>query len=81
MICMKEVRFSSRLSAKVRYQGPPGSARAQPCRMENEKFRFVIIQFQFVSSHPVSDIDKTAFNPGNCSGKINAIITTEGVYS
>ena len=43
MICMKEVRFSSRLSAKVRCQGPPGSARAQPCRMENEKFRFVII--------------------------------------
>ena len=50
-------------------------------RMENEKFGFVSIQFQFVSSHPVSDIDKTAFNPGNCSGKINAIITTEGVYS
>ena len=49
-------------------------------RMENKKFRSVIIQFQFVSSHPVSDIDKTAFNPGNFSGKINGIITTEGVY-
>ena len=31
MICMKKVRFSSRPRAKVRRQGPPGSARAQPC--------------------------------------------------
>ena len=31
MICMKIVRFSSRLRAKVRCQGPPGSARGQPC--------------------------------------------------
>ena len=31
MICMKNLRFSSRLRAKViRRQGPPGSARAQP---------------------------------------------------
>ena len=30
MICMKKVRFSSRLRAKVRCQEPPGSARAQP---------------------------------------------------
>ena len=30
MICMKNVRFSSRPRAKVRCQGPPGSARAQP---------------------------------------------------
>lgn len=50
-------------------------------RIDNEKFRFVSIWFQFVNSHPVSNIDKTGFNPGNCSGKINAIITTEGVYS
>ena len=34
MICMKNLRFSSRLRAKVRCQGPPGSARAQPCRSE-----------------------------------------------
>ena len=47
-------------------------------RIDNEKFRFVSIWFQFVNSHPVSNIDKTGFNPGNCSGKINAIITTEG---
>ena len=47
-------------------------------RIENEKFRFVSIEFQFVSSHPVGDIDKTAFNPGNCSGKIILIIATEG---
>ena len=31
MICMKNLRFSSRPRAKVRRQGPPGSARAQPC--------------------------------------------------
>ena len=30
MICMKSLRFSSRPKAKVRCQGPPGSARAQP---------------------------------------------------
>ena len=30
MICMKELRFPSRPRAKVRRQGPPGSARAQP---------------------------------------------------
>ena len=47
-------------------------------RIENEKFRFVSIQFQFVSSHQVSDIDKTPLSPGNCSGKINAITTNEG---
>ena len=29
MICMKEVRFFSRPRAKVRRQGPPGSARAK----------------------------------------------------
>ena len=31
MNCMKNMRFSSRPRAKVRRQGPPGSARAQPC--------------------------------------------------
>ena len=30
MICMKNLRFSSRPGAKVRRQGPPGSARVQP---------------------------------------------------
>ena len=30
MICMKNLRFSSRPRAKVRRQGPLGSARAQP---------------------------------------------------
>ena len=30
MICMKNLRFPSRPRAKVRRQGPPGSARAQP---------------------------------------------------
>ena len=34
MICMKNQRFSSRPRAKVRRQGPPGSARAQPCPKE-----------------------------------------------
>ena len=32
MICMKKVRFSIRSRAKVRCQGPPGSAKAQPCK-------------------------------------------------
>ena len=31
MICTKNLRFSSRLRAKVWRQGTPGSARAQPC--------------------------------------------------
>ena len=31
MICMLNLRFSSRPGAKVRHQGPPGSARAQLC--------------------------------------------------
>ena len=31
MICMKNLRFSSHPGAKVWRQGPPGSARAQPC--------------------------------------------------
>ena len=31
MIWMKNLRFSSRPRAKVRRQGPPGSAGAQPC--------------------------------------------------
>ena len=30
MICVKNLRFPSRLTAKVGRQGPPGSARAQP---------------------------------------------------
>ena len=31
MICTKNLKFSSHPRAKVRHQGPPGSARAQPC--------------------------------------------------
>ena len=31
MICMKNLRFSSRLRAKGKHHGPPGSVRAQPC--------------------------------------------------
>ena len=31
MICMKNLRSSSHPREKVRYQGPPGSTRAQPC--------------------------------------------------
>ena len=31
MICMKKLRFSSHPRAKGSLQGPPGSARAQPC--------------------------------------------------
>ena len=30
MICMKNLRFSSRLRAKGKRHGPPGSVRAQP---------------------------------------------------
>ena len=36
MSCMKKLRFSSRPRAKVRHQGPPGSARAQPCFNDGE---------------------------------------------
>ena len=38
----------------------------------------IFINVHLFSSHPVGDIDKTAFNPGNCSGKIILIIATEG---
>ena len=31
LISLKRVRFSGHLGAKVRRQGPPGTARAQPC--------------------------------------------------
>ena len=31
MICRKNLRFSSRLRAKGKRHGPPGSVRAQPC--------------------------------------------------
>ena len=31
MICMKNLRFSSRLRAKGKRDGPPGSVRTQPC--------------------------------------------------
>ena len=34
MICMKNRRFASRPRAKVRCQGPPGSARAQHCKQK-----------------------------------------------
>ena len=40
MICMKELRFSSRPRTKVRCQGPLGSARALPCKGYDEKFPF-----------------------------------------
>ena len=38
MICMKKLQFSSRPRAKVRRQGPLGSARKQPCKSINELF-------------------------------------------
>ena len=36
MICIKSLRFSSRLRAKVRPQGPLSSARAQPWALRND---------------------------------------------
>ena len=36
MICMKNLRFSSRPRSKVRRQGPPGSARAQPWALHDD---------------------------------------------
>ena len=40
MICMKKLRFSAHLRAKVSGQGPPDSARAQPC---NIHFVYILI--------------------------------------
>ena len=40
MICMKNLRFSSCPKAKVRCQGPPGSARAQPCLSQGIRKKF-----------------------------------------
>ena len=37
MICMKKVRFSSCPRAKVRRQGPLGSARTQPCIVSGQR--------------------------------------------
>ena len=52
MICMKKVRFSSCPGAKVRRQGPLGSARAQPwsfCPL------FLVLRFsQFFLVHVIS---------------------------
>ena len=46
MICMKKLRFSSHPRAKVRCQGPLGSARAQPCYI-------LIIVLVFISVAPL----------------------------
>ena len=40
MICMKNLRFSSHPRAKVRCQGPPGSARAQPLKRYPVSYTF-----------------------------------------
>ena len=37
MICVKNARFSSCPRAKVRHQGPLGSARAQPCIVSGQR--------------------------------------------
>ena len=39
MICVKNLRFSSRPRAKVRHQGPLGSARAQPCSWSSDNLQ------------------------------------------
>ena len=48
MICVKNLRFSSCPRAKVRRQGPPDSARAQPCPIT--VFNFFCIFFLNKSS-------------------------------
>ena len=49
MICMKNLRFSSRPRSKVRRQGPLGSARAQPwalhVMMEIYQLHIVLVGF------------------------------------
>ena len=44
MICMKNLRFSSRPGATVGCEGPPGTARAQSCVMQSgfQLFRHVM---------------------------------------
>ena len=56
---MKEVRFSSCLTAKVRHQGPPGSARAQPCMVYVQRELHRLAQghwiFQLASDCPTEE--------------------------
>ena len=49
MSCMNKLRFSSRPWAKVRRQGPPGSARAQTCC-----YFWRFIKLQYTQSHTSS---------------------------
>ena len=51
MICMKNLRFSSCLRANVRCQGPPGSARAQPCHLYSFQ-RGVLVRHGLCRSGP-----------------------------
>ena len=53
MICMKNLRFSSRPRAKVRCQGPPGFARAQPCS-GTKNSDLSLPQLSVISELPVS---------------------------
>ena len=43
MNCMENLRFSSHHWAKGRRQGPPGSARAQPCMAKKKKDDFASV--------------------------------------
>ena len=51
MICMKKLRFSSRPRAKVRHQGPPGSARAQPCISREFIQAWLLFGYHNVNKH------------------------------
>ena len=46
MICIKTLRFSSRLKANVRRRGPPGSARAQP----SSSIKIIVLTFLVIKS-------------------------------
>ena len=53
VIFMKNLRFSSRPRAKVRRQGPPGFARAQPCSGKTN-WDLSLPQLSVISELPVS---------------------------
>ena len=58
MICMKNLRFSSRPRIKVRRHGPPGSAKAQPCFYKKGSELGLILKVRQSAKIVVSD------NPG-----------------
>ena len=67
MICMKNLRFSSLPRAKVRCQGPPGSARAAKVLQWAPKFCLLL---SFEQSDIIQDYHRYFYSDPCYGGKI-----------